>query len=159
MDLELPQRKSKYAPAELGDAHREIVRLYALGTPMQDIAEQMKCTRHHVRYVVNSPMGILMRQDLQQRRDDATVDVTATLARMCPKAVEVMNEVLEGSLDGASLPLRVRVCESILDRAGYGRVTKTQSQSLTASLTAEDIMMLQERAANEARAIGVLAHA
>ncbi len=157
MELSLPQRKSRYTTQGLGDAHREIIRLYALGMPIQDIAAQMNCSRHHVRYVVNSPLGMLMREDLANRRDDAVVDVATTLAKMCPKAVELMGEVMEGKFDGASLPLRIRVCESILDRAGYGRVTKSENRNLNASLTAEDILMLQERAANEAAAIGVLA--
>lgn len=156
-NIALPVRKSSYVPAELGEAHREIIRLFTLGASAQDIAAQMKCSRQHVRYVVNSPMGVIMRQDLQDRRDDKVSDVTASLADMCPKAIEVMNDVMEGDIDGASLSLRVRVCESVLDRAGYGKVTKTQSSNLTASLTAEDIIALQERATKEARAVGVIA--
>ena len=158
MELTLPQRtKTRYVAKELGEAHREIVRLYALGAPMHDIAEQMDCSRHHVRYIVNSPLGLMMRKELSDRRDDAVVDIGATLARLCPKAVELMNDVMVGEVDGASLSLRVRVCESVLDRVGYGRVTKTQNQNLNTSLSAEDILNLQTLAVEEATAAGVLA--
>ena len=157
MMLSLPKRKSQYAPAELGEAHREIIRMHTLGAAIHEIAEEMGCSRHHVRYVLNSPLAMEMRKELQQRRDDECVDVTARLAKLCPKAMDVMEGVLDGEVEGASLSLRVRVCESILDRAGFGKITKTQNQNLNASLTAEDILNLQRRAETEARAVGILA--
>jgi len=157
MSIALPVRKSYYAPEELSERHREIIRLYMMGVGVQEIAAKMGCGRHHVRYVVNSPLGIMMRKELTERMDESVTDVTAKLAALCPKAVELMDGVLDGEYDTASISLRVRVAESILDRTGFGKVTKTQNQNLNASLSAEDILNLQKAAREEATAAGVLA--
>ena len=156
MQLTLPKRDSKYAPAELGEAHREIIRLYAMGAGVQEIATEMGCSRSHVRYVVNSPLAMEMRRELQERKDEKCADVMGRLAEMCPNAVKLMQDVMDGEME-ASIPLRIKVCESILDRAGYGKIARTQNFNVSTALTAEDILDLRKRAAAEAREVGVLA--
>lgn len=151
--IALPQRKTKYAPSELGEKHREMIRMYSMGVELQRIAEAMDCSRHHVRYVVNSPMAMVMRRELEERKDEKACNVMARLAEVAPKALSVMEQALDGELEGVSPALRIKVCEGILDRAGFGRVMKVSSQNLHATLSAEDIMRLRQRATREAAAI------
>lgn len=155
--IELPTRKSRYNPKELGEKHREIIRLYTLGADIHEIAEQMGVGRHTVRYIINSPLGLQMRQELQKRRDDEVSTVSERLAQMAPKALRLMESAMEGKEEGASLPLRIRICESFLDRAGYGKVIKSQNTNINTALTADEIIDLQRRATQEASAAGVLA--
>jgi len=155
--IALPSRKTRYCPTELGDKHREMIRMYTLGASIQDIAAAMDCGRHTVRYIINSPLGLQMRKDLQERRDDEVASVSERLAQMAPKALKLMEDTMDGKEDAASLPLRIKICESFLDRAGFSKITKSQNQNLNASLTAEDILDLQKRATQEAQASGVLA--
>lgn len=155
--ITLPQRKSRYNPQELGARQREVIRLELLGASVTDIAEQMGISRHAVRYILASPLAMQMRQELQERRDDAVVDVSSKLAEMCPKALEVMQDTLEGQFEDAGAALRNRVAMEVLDRCGYGKIVRTQNTNLNASLTAEEIIALRQRAHKEAAARGVLA--
>lgn len=155
--ITLPQRKSRYNPKELGARQREVIRLELLGASVTDIAEQMGISRHAVRYILASPLAMQMRQELQERRDDAVVDVSSKLAEMCPKALEVMQDTLEGQFKDAGAALRNRVAMEVLDRCGYGKIVRTQNTNLNASLTAEEIIALRQRAHKEAAARGVLA--
>ena len=155
--IALPTRKSRYAPKELGEKHREIIRLYTLGMDIQDIAATMQCGRHSVRYIINSPLGIQMRQELQARRDEEVMSVSERLAQVAPKALKLMQDTMEGKEDGASLPLRIKICESFLDRAGYSKILKSQNTNINTALTADEILELQGRAVAEADAAGRLA--
>ncbi len=155
--LELPKRKSRYNPQELSAAHREVIRLETLGVKVNDISEQLGISRHAVRYILASPLAMQMRQELQERRDDKVVDVTARLAQMCPKALDVLDDTIQGEFDDVPNTFRARTALEILDRCGFGKVVRTQNTNLNTSLTAEDILALRERARAAAAASGVLA--
>lgn len=155
--LELPKRKSRYNPNELSASHREVIRLEMLGAKINEISDQMGISRHAIRYILASPLAMQMRQELQERRDDKVVDVTAKLAEMCPKALEVIEDTIQGEFDDVPNSFRVRTALEVLDRCGYGKIVRTQNTNLNTSLTAEDIISLRERARAAAAATGVLA--
>lgn len=155
--IELPKRKSRYNPSELSAAHREVIRLETLGARVEEISEKLGISRHAVRYILASPLALQMRNELQARRDEAVVDVTKALAEMCPKALEVLQDTLSGEFDDVPNTFRARTALELLDRCGYGKVTRTQNLNLSTSLSAEDILELRRRAQAAAAERGILA--
>lgn len=157
MPITLPTRKSRYNPKELSSRHLEVIRLDMLGVGPVAISEQMGISRHAVRYILACPLAIQKRQELQQRKDDATVDIAAQLAQLCPKSVEVIGDAINGEFADAPTSLRVKTALEVLDRCGYGKIVRTQNTNVNTSLTMEEILAIRQRAHEAAAASGALA--
>lgn len=154
--MALPSRSSAANPEELKARHREIIRLELLGLGVSEIAEEMEVSVSQVKYVLGSPLAQQFRQELQQMRDEKVADITARLAEMCPKALDIMQDTLSGEYEDATLPLRLRVAESVLDRAGYSKIVNTRNFNIGTSLSADDIAKLRDRAKAAAAERGTL---
>ncbi len=127
-----------------------------LGAKVTAISDELGISRHQVRYILASPLAVKLRQELQKQRDERTVDIAARIAEMCPDSLDVLNKTLKGEDDQATLAMRVKVAESILDRAGYSKVINTRNLNIGTQLTADDIETLKQRAKENAFKKGIV---
>jgi hypothetical protein len=141
-------RRDSYAVPE---RHREIARLKALGYTNTAIAETMSMSVAGVQNVLSVDAVRDQVATLQEGRDEATKDITERIQGMCGDAVEYMERIVKNDIE-VSHSLKFKVAESILDRAGHGKIQKNLFFGATAHLTADDVEELKERA----RAAGVM---
>ena len=148
-------RKS-WVVSDLWDVHKEITRRIVLGQKNKVIAEALNCTVAMVSLVRNSP-AIKEQTELMQGAADAhCVDVAQRIVEMAPKALDVLEGILEGD-EPASTALRLKTAESILDRAGNSKITK--NHSITTHLSAEQLEAIKQRGLEKAREAGIIVEA
>lgn len=79
---------------EIRDHHKEIVNLLATGVRPFQIAKELKLSNQTVVRVSNNPIIREMVGILQDERADNAADIAASLARLAPKAIELLEEVI-----------------------------------------------------------------
>jgi hypothetical protein len=141
----------KYQLKELQDIHHEIKRLRILGMKSVDIAHYLGITEAVVSYTLNSE---LMRRELEMMRgarDSEAIDVAKQIKEMAPKALKVLEGILEDELVPA--PTRLATAKDVLDRGGYGASRQIDIRGAVGYFTAQDIEEIKDRA----RAQGLIA--
>lgn len=86
---------------------------------------------------------------MQGAMDADTVDLGIKIQQSAPRALRLIEDIIAGTEDEASISLRARMADKHLDRAGYSPVKRLQVAS--AQLTREDIEEIKERARTSAR--------
>ena len=119
--------------------HREIIRLHLIGLKNTEIAAQQGVTLAVVSYTLNSPLA---KQVLSNNEDEMDVEartIHQRLEEIAPVSVDIIEDVL---LD-ADTPaiLRLKAAESILDRAGYGKISRVQGSHVHAHAVTVDTFM------------------
>jgi predicted transcriptional regulator len=144
----LPTGERKYAIQQVWDVHREIARLLVIGMKHVDIAEQLGISEATVSYTANSPVVKREIDLMRGARDLDAVDVAKRIQEVAPKALEVLEELLDTANDA----IKYRTAADILDRAGHAAVRNVRLETLSVHLNKEDI----EDIRNRARGIGLL---
>lgn len=147
------QPRKAWQVTDMWDVHREIARRIALGQKNTIISEALNCTKEMVSMVRNSPVVREHTELIQAAADADTVDVARRIVEMAPKALDVLEEILEDE-ERASLALKARVAESILDRAGNSKIQKVQT--LSTHLTFDQLQAIKARAIEKARDAGIV---
>lgn len=134
-----------YQLRKLHSVHREVIRLRALGMIQEDIARELGVTQAFVGITLNSELGRIAMNDLQEKLDARTIDVGAALQENAKHAEDFLGRVVrgDGSIEGVSPALRARVCMDQLDRSGFGKITKNVTLDLGGALTTEEIMEIK----------------
>ena len=145
----LPTNNRKYQISRVWERHQEIARLIVSGFSNKAIAEQLNITPQTVSYTRNSHLVQEIMEDLGEARDEEVKSISLRIREMAPKALDLIEGSLGGSIDGADVPLmqRLKDAHSILDRDGYKPITRVDSQHTSLTLTGEDIVKIKERAA------------
>ena len=145
-------RKS-WQVTEMWEVHREIARRIVLGQKNVVVAEALNCTQEMVSMVRNSPV-IKDQINLMSGAADADcVDLAKRILDIAPQALEVLEDILKDKHNQASLALRAKVAESILDRAGHSKIQKVQS--ISTHLTADQLNNIKIRALEKAQSAGM----
>jgi len=147
-------RKS-WEVTEMWDVHKEIARRIVLGQKNNVIAEALNCSYQLVSNVRNSPVIKEHTEIMQGAADAECVDVARRITEMAPAALDVLETILTEKEGQASLALKLKTAESILDRAGHSKIQKTQN--LHAHLTGDQLNAIKERAIQKARDAGIIA--
>lgn len=132
-----------YEVKEIWDKHQEIIRLVVLGYGNIEIAEITGYTPQTISNVRNSPIVRERIRELQGEVDHRTVDIMARVREFEPIALEYLERIIMGQVEGVSPALRAKTSENYLSRAGHGTVQKIAAVSGT--LTREDIEDLKQR--------------
>lgn len=113
-------QRRKYQIQHMWDKHHEIKRLLLLGLSQKKIAEIIGCTPQNICQITGSELFKREMQVAAAARDSAAVDVARAVKDMGPKALDLLDAVLENDVDRtgehASLNLRTNVAQDILDR-------------------------------------------
>jgi hypothetical protein len=141
----------KYQIEMLWETHREILRLKLLRFTHRDIANVLGIAEATVSYTVNSAVGKRHLEVMRGAADADTLDMAKEIRDRLPKALEILDEVMNDP--NAPKALRAREANNIIDRA-IGKPPQTvKAEHLHAHLTAEDIEDLKKRG----RARGIVA--
>ena len=142
---EFPEhRRTNYTPAT--EKWQEVARLKVLGMSNVRIAEQLGLSAVGVANILQEPSVKATIRELQDGRNDSVMDISERMKAAAPEALSLITDIMRREQEGVSLPLALKAAESILDRAGYGRVTKNLFVGVTGHLTGDDIEALKQRA-------------
>jgi hypothetical protein len=136
------ERKANYVVQDIWDNHREMVRLLVSGWKEVDIARHLGVSVQTIVNAKNSP--VIQRQIAVMRgaRDAEALDVAIEIKNLAPKALAVLEELMENSPKDA---VRMGCATDILDRAGFGAPKKIEVA--TVHLTKDDIEEMRMRMA------------
>lgn len=136
----------KYEPKSLNTRHNEILRLWHMGLPHSEIAKQVGCTVHVVKYVTGGELGQAKLAEMETMSDIDVSDLEREIRLMCPQVLEFYRGVIGGTEDGATPGLRFKVGSDILDRAGVSRVQKVKGAMLHGYVGRVGISNIKKRA-------------
>jgi FixJ family two-component response regulator len=144
----------QYDVKQLWESHHEMIRRIALGQSNVEVAEALNVTPQTVSNIRNSPLAREKVQEFVKELDKEVVDISKRIQEFAPKALQVLEEIIEGRYEEASLQLRARTAESYMSRAGFGPVHK--AHIVSQHLTREDIDRIKVRALEAARLAGTI---
>ena len=108
--------------------HKEIVRLAMLGAKNTAIADELGVTARLVHMVLSNPIIKEEMSKMQLQADTDTVDIAEQIHSGSKEAVVLLNKVIRGDEGDADIRTRVNAAQDLLDRAGYGKITKVQGR-------------------------------
>mgnify|MGYP001598133093 FL=1 len=146
--------KRRYDVKALWERHHEIIRQVVLGRSNGEIAAELQITPQTVSNVRNSPLAQEHVQALSNARDNETVDIARRIEEFAPVALSLLEDIVSGRVDGASVALRAKYASAHLGRAGYGEVHKVHA--LHGHVTGAELESIKARALNAARESGMI---
>jgi len=144
-----PGIRKTFEVSHMWEIHQEITRLIFLGMKNVDIAERLGVTKDMVSYTRNSKIVQDKLKLMHGAKDANTVDLAKKIKEFAPRALKLLEEVVEGTgLGAAASPaLRVKTAENWVDRAGYPAQKAGQGGlHLHAHFTANEISEIRKRA-------------
>jgi len=137
----------KYSLAEIKPHHREIARRLVLGQKASDICRNLAMSTSRMSIIINSPLFKLELKRLEEEREREVISVKKALDEIAPVALETIERTMYMA---AEEDLRFKAASDILDRAGYGKINKTdinfKGRMDHSSLTLDEIkVLIQER--------------
>jgi len=130
------------------EVHHEVVRLALIGMRQVDIAEHLGVSPVMVSYTLRSPIVREQLKNMSSARDIDAIDISAEIRALAPKAVEVLEELMDNDLPN----IKLKAAQDVLDRAGFAAVKTIKTENVHAHFTADEIMEIKGRA----RDIGLL---
>lgn len=149
--LGLDERRRRFLNREpgqlrqLGDKHREAMRLFALGKTTAEVAEILGWGLNTVSVVKNSYLGTLKRAELQSARDESIRDISDIIDEGSHLSAEyLLKWFKEGTTEFnqvRQLPsLKLKGAEFFADRsAKTAKITRRESKSISAVFTKADL--------------------
>lgn len=113
-----PPAPSKWEPQKLNPRHREIMRRLIEGASYKAIAEQMGVSAQAIMLIANSK---LFKEEMEKLEAAADFQVTRRADILSNEALDTLKVIMRY---GKSELARKSAADSILDRAGYGKVEK-----------------------------------
>lgn len=144
-----PGKVRTFRVSKMWEVHHEIARRLSLGEDNVAIAKSLGVSPAMVSYTKNSKPVQDKVAIMQGAMDADTVDLGIKIQQSAPRALRLIEDIIAGTEDEASISLRARMADKHLDRAGYSPVKRLQVAS--AQLTREDIEEIKERARTSAR--------
>ena len=149
-----PGTTRRFTVSKLWEVHHEIARRVSLGDSNVDIANSLGVSPTMVSYTRNSKPVQDKVEIMRGAMDADTIDLGILINKSAPRALQLLESIIDGNEDGASIALRARVADKHLDRAGYSPVKKMQVASM--HLSPDDIEAIKERSRQSAASAGVI---
>src|SRR4030042_532855 len=138
-----PERKT-FQVQKMWDTHREIARLSVIGMKGTEIADHLGVSSAMVNYTLNSPVVESHVEVMRVARDVDSIVLSKRILEFAPQCLDLLEDVIAGKKNDASIGLRVKTAQDWADRAGLGAVKKHQVMS--AHLSREDLEEIKQRA-------------
>ena len=132
---------------EMWELHHEIVRMLTLGHNNAFIARALGVSPQMVSYTRNSKVVQNQLAIMRGARDAETLDISKRIRENAPKALELLEHIIEDHGETYSMALAAKTAESMLDRGGYAAPKKFEG--LVAHFTKEEIEQLKSEAVDE----------
>jgi len=119
-----------------------------LGFGNNEIARELGVTPQNVSDIRNSPLAQDQLAVLKAARDSATVDVARALVADAPKSLSLLTDIRDGKASD-DIKLRATVAQDLLDRGGFGKVTKIAARVSHGIFTPEVLERIKKRASSD----------
>ena len=103
---------------ELRTQHRTIIQMVFSGYKNNDIAERLEMSACTVSQIIRSPLGQAYLDGLQDKAQEATLDVLKKLVSMNKDALTVLGRIMNPK-EKAPHSVQLTAAKDILDRTGY----------------------------------------
>jgi len=150
--VRIPKVPVKQPLTHLWERHREIMRRLISGHRPSDIAKDLGMTNTRMSIIMNSPAFKSELARLSRRADEAALDIQGRIAKSAVQAMALLEQALDPTAalhQKLSAAKVVDTAQDMLDRAGHSAIKRQQIESVSTTLTSDDIAQL--RAAREAR--------
>ena len=147
----LPDTHKPYQIEQLWEVHHEVCRLALIGMKQVDIANHLGVSPVMVSYTLRSPIVQRQLNQLKAVRDLDAIDVSKEIQELAPRAVKVLEELMDNELPN----IKLKAATDILDRAGHAAVRTLRTENIHAHFTADEISDIKKRA----REVGLLTDA
>ena len=128
----------------LWEQHHEVLRLLVKGYKPRQISEMTGLTETFICRLRNSPIAKERLEILGAERDAITVAMVKRIAELQPKALSVLERVLNGETN-ATIDLEVRTAQDMLSRGGNAPVQRMVAD-VRHGLDEETLNAIKERA-------------
>lgn len=145
--MRIPKVPVKQPLTYIWERHKEIMRRLISGHKPIDIAADMDMTPARLSIIMNSPAFKEELARLSRRADEAAVDIQGRIAKSAVKAMDLIEQALDPSQEmhqKLSAGKIIDISQDMLDRAGHGAVKRAQIESVSTTLTRDDIAQLRE---------------
>lgn len=134
--------KTGWEVSDIWDVHHNVKRRIFLGQKNIEIARVLGITKEQVSSIRRSPVIQDELKKLQLEADKNVVDVKEAVKLLAPKALRVVEQIL----DDENVPANVKLAaaKDTLDRGGHA--APQQVQHLHGHFTADDILEMKNRA-------------
>jgi predicted transcriptional regulator len=147
----LPETHKSYQIEQMWELHHEVCRLALIGMKQVDIANHLGVSPVMVSYTLRSPIVQRQLNQLKAVRDLDAIDVSKEIQELAPRAVKVLEELMDNELPN----IKLKAATDILDRAGHAAVRTLRTENIHAHFTADEITDIKKRA----REVGLLTDA
>ena len=147
----LPETHKSYQIEQMWELHHEVCRLALIGMKQVDIANHLSVSPVMVSYTLRSPIVQRQLNQLKAVRDLDAIDVSKEIQELAPRAVKVLEELMDNELPN----IKLKAATDILDRAGHAAVRTLRTENIHAHFTADEITDIKKRA----REVGLLTDA
>lgn len=144
----LPETHKPYQIEQMWELHHEVCRLALIGMKQIDIANHLGVSPVMVSYTLRSPLVQRQLNHLKAVRDLEAIDVSKEIQELAPRAVKVLEELMENELPN----IKLKAATDVLDRAGHAAVRTLRTENIHAHFTADEISDIKKRA----REVGLL---
>jgi predicted transcriptional regulator len=103
---------------ELRNQHRTIIQMVFAGFKNNDIAERMEMSPTTVSQIIRSPLGQAYLEGLQDKAQEATLDVRKKLVSLNASALTVLERIMNPA-EKAPHSVQLTAAKDVLDRTGY----------------------------------------
>ena len=103
---------------ELRTQHRTIIQMVFSGYKNNDIAERLEMSACTVSQIIRSPLGQAYLEGLQDKAQEATLDVRKKLVSMNKDALTVLDRIMNPA-EKAPHSVQLTAAKDVLDRTGY----------------------------------------
>ena len=141
---------------EMWEMHHEIVRLLVMGMKNVEICKLLGVSQPMVSYVRNSKVVKDKLAIMRAARDADTIDVARHIQEVCPKALDLLEDIIDDHGETHSIALAAKTAESWVDRAGHAAVRNIKVAAIVGHFTAEEIADLKRAATEEAEVAGMI---
>lgn len=103
---------------ELRNQHRTIIQMVFAGFKNNDIAERLEMSPTTVSQIIRSPLGQAYLEGLQDKAQEATLDVRKKLVSLNSSALTVLERIMNPE-EKAPHSVQLTAAKDVLDRTGY----------------------------------------
>ena len=138
----LPETHKQYQVEQMWELHHEVCRLALIGMKQVDIATHLGVSPVMVSYTLRSPIVQRQLNQLKAVRDIDAIDVAKEIQALAPRAVRVLDELMDSELPN----IKLKAATDILDRAGHAAVRTLRTENIHAHFTPDEIKDIKKRA-------------
>jgi len=146
--------RKTFEVSEMWDLHHEIVRRLVIGETNAEISRSLGVSKQMISYTRNSKVVRRQIDIMRGARDADTIDIAKRIRENAPKALDLLETIIEDRGETYPISLAARTSESMLDRGGYAAPKRLEA--VVAHFTSEEIEDLKRKALESGRDSGMV---